>query len=176
MTNLAPKNRRVLWLLYVVAVVILLDQSLEVLSLVWPLRFPIASWRFGTLGLALGKLEFLALADALLLAAAVFLEHRGFLRVLGVVHTVVGLALLAALAVFLLDGIQLRQVVIPERRREMTIAGIRSLILGAAAGMACLIAGISLWRSQRAEPKREQAQARGDTLLVGAKRGGRTDE
>lgn len=173
MTNLVPKDRRVLWLLYIVAAVILVDQALEVLSLVWPLRFGLASWRFGALGLALGKLEFLALADALLLATAVFLEHRRFLRILGLLHALVGLVVLAALGVFLLDGIQLRGVVQPERRREMTVAGVRSLMLGLVAGIACLVAGVALWWAERGAPKREQSR---DTYLVAANRGDRVDE
>src|SRR5262249_59868918 len=106
--TLSPQGRRLLPLIYVAALVILVDQSLDLFASIWPLNPGVLQWRFGAFGLGLSRLEFLALADAMAIATAVVLEHRRFLVVLAVIHLVLGIAILAGLGLFVLDGIQIR--------------------------------------------------------------------
>ena len=166
MITLSPQGRRLLSLLYVAALVILVDQSLDLMSAVWPIRGGLATWRFGTFGLATARLEFLALADALALVTALYLGHRRLIVVLGVLHLLIGLFLAAGLGLFLLDGLQIRRAMQPERVRELEIAGLRTVMLGGMACLACLAVAVAVWRTRQVEAK--SAKPREGFLVTGA--------
>ena len=167
--NLSPQGRRLLGLLYVAALVIFLDQALDLVASVWPMRFGTATWRFGTFGLGLGRLEFLALADAMAVATAIWLEHRRVLVWLGIIHLLVGVFLAAGIGLFVLDGLQVRRLIRRERVGEFDLAALRSLLGAGAACLACLALSIGVWRTRQIEAK--AAKSREGILVTGG--GGR---
>ncbi len=163
MSTLSPQARRLLPLLYLAALLIVFDQALDILGGVWPLHPELTNWRVGTFGVALSRLEFLALADALAVATALFLDHRKLLAVLSAVHLVVGTVLVGGMALFALDVLQLRRLMRPERVRQLDIAAIRTLLLGGATALACLIFPIAVWRTRQRKAKEQKPR---DGILV----------
>ena len=165
MTDLAPQARRLIRLLYVIALVIVVDQVTELLTLTWPLRPGLASWRFGTLGLAMAKLEFLALADAAALAAGFLLGHRKVLLTLAGLHLLFALAVGTAVGLLILDTVQLRTAVRPEATPAFDMTALRTLVMSLMALLASLTVAVLLWRA-RGEPPR--AEGRDEGFLVRA--------
>jgi hypothetical protein len=166
--NLTPQGRRMLSLLYVAAAIILLDQILDVVGGVWPFHPDMVNWRVGTFGVALARLEFIALADALAVATAFYLDHRRVLAFLAVVHLLIGLVLLTGMALFALDSLQLRRTIRPERVRQLDIATLRTLALGGAASLACFALAITVWRTRQRQAK--EAKPREAILVTGSPR------
>jgi len=172
-TTLKPQERSVVSMFYVVAAVIIVDQALDWIGVILPLRTELATWRFGSFGLAIGRLGPLALADALLLSAALVLDHRRMLLFLGLLHGLIGLCLALGLGLFTLDGLELRRAVTPERKREVLVAAARTLVTGGVAFLASAIIAVGLLRSQRDTSKRERSR---DPYLVAGKAGAKADE
>jgi len=168
LTTLSPQARRLLPLLYIAAALILFDQVLDVVGGVWPIHPTLLNWRVGTFGVSLARLEFIALADALAVATALYLDHRKVLAVLGILHALVGVVLVAGMALFTLDVLQLRRVMRPERVRQLDVAAIRTLSLAGAAALACLIFPISVWRTRQKQTKEVKPR---DTIIVASARG-----
>jgi hypothetical protein len=161
--TLSQQGRRLLPLLYIAAALIFLDQAVDVVGGVWPLHPDLTNWRVGTFGVSLSRLEFIALADALAVATALYLDHRRVLVALGVVLLLVGLVLVAAMALFALDVLQLRRVMRPERVRQLDLAAVRTLAVGGAAALACLVFPIAVWRTRQQQAKEQKPR---DTIIV----------
>jgi len=170
-STLSPQARRLLPLLYLAALLIFFDQALDILGGVWPLHPDLTNWRVGTFGVVLARLEFLALADALAIATALFLDHRKVLAVLAAVHLVIGIGLVAGLALFALDVLQLRRVMKPERVRQLDLAAVRTIALGGATALACFIFPIAVWRTRQRQAKLQQQKPRDSMLVASAARG-----
>jgi hypothetical protein len=166
--TLSPQGRRLLSLLYVAAVLISLDQLIDLLGGVWPFQFGVVGWRFGAFGLGVARLEFLALADALAVATAIFLEHRRVLLFLGAVHLLLGLFLVAGLGLFMLDGLQIRRMMRPERVRQLDVAALRTLAAAGSACLACFAVSIVVWRNRQLRSKEEKPR---EGFLVSAAKG-----
>lgn len=173
MTELSPQSRRLVAVLYLFAIVIVADQVSDLFSSLWPMHFELARWRFGAFGIAIGRLEFLALADAAALAAAILLDHRRVLLALAGLHVLLALALAGGVGVFGLDTLQLRRDLLPERKREFDVATARTLFMSGLAFLTCLAVTIGVWRGRR--PKARPA-GREDGLLVTARGGSRTGD
>jgi hypothetical protein len=167
-STLSPQARRLLPLLYLAAALIFLDQALDILGGVWPPHLDLSNWRVGTFGVVLSRLEFIALADALVIAAALFLDHRKLLAVLSVLHLAIGIALVAGTALFALDVLQLRRLMRPERVRQLDLAAVRTVALAGAAALACLIFPIGVWRTRQRQAKEQKPR---ETIIVTAARG-----
>jgi len=148
LTDRTFEARRLWSLLYLAALVILLDQVSDLIGTVWPLRFELARWRVGVFGLGIAKLEFVALADAMILAAAVLLQQRKVIYALGVVHFLIGIALLGGLALFSLDTFQIRPLMQLGRTRELDIAAARTVVLTGVTVIACFLVTRAAWRSR----------------------------
>jgi hypothetical protein len=165
--NLTPQGRRLLSLLYVAAALIVLDQTLDLFSALYPFRTDLPNWRVGAFGVTLARLEYLALADALAVATAFYLEHRKVLIGLAAAHLVVGVGILAGLGLFTLDTLQIRRLMQPERVRRLDIAALRTLALGGSAALACFILTITVWKSRQRPAK----EAKREAILVSSARG-----
>jgi hypothetical protein len=112
---------------------------------------------------ALSRLEFLALADAIAVATALFLDHRKLLAVLAVVHLAIGIVLVAGMGLFALDILQLRRLMRPERVRQLDLAALRTVALAGAAALACLIFPIAVWRTRQRQAKEQKPR---ESMLV----------
>lgn len=123
--------RRLLPFLYVGAALLLTDQAFDLVAtlLAQPVELDSPEWRFGAVGLLVTRASVLLVADVLLFAGAVALDHRRFLRVLGVAHLVLAVLLLAGSAIFVLDAVQVRRAVRDETRRAFDLAAFRAFAL-----------------------------------------------
>jgi hypothetical protein len=161
--------RRLLTLLYLAAFVILLDQAADLVASVWPLRFGLAAWRVGAFGIGISRLEFFALADAMILIAAIQLGHRRVFLPLAIVHLVLGLCLMVGLGLFTLDVLEIRRVFQPERKSELNLAAVRSAVLGGVAAIGSWVVALRAWRYYRLRSRGAQSS---DRFLLGQERRG----
>lgn len=119
--------------------VVIVDQSAIVLTQILPPHPGIIGWRYGAVGLTVGRATPLLLADLLLILAACWSANRVLIRVLAVGHFLLVPLLLAVLAAFALDAIQ-----IIGGMPEPQVAATRAAAARAAA-MLALLAGFALW-------------------------------
>lgn len=134
-----------LWIaLIAIAALIIFDQIGQLAVTIFPLRFHTLQWRFGAYGQAIGFISSLLVADLILLVAATALEARGVLRGLGVLHAVLGVALLAVTLVFTLDAVQIRGMVKPELKGSVDFSAFRAAIIGV------LTTALLLWMARQA--------------------------
>src|ERR1041384_661921 len=108
-----PHRRKLLALLYLAGFLIAVDQLADVLVTVLstPVAFDSVQWRFGVFGLLATRTSVLLMAEVMVFAAAVGLDHRNLLAGLGVLNLVLAVCVLAGLVLFALDALQLRSMV-----------------------------------------------------------------
>lgn len=106
-----PSMRRLLALLYLAGAILIVDQVADLIGslLAQPVALGSAAWRFGAFGLVSSRSSVFFVADAMIFAAALGLEHRGMLRALGVLHLLFAAALAGGLVVFGLDTLEVRR-------------------------------------------------------------------
>lgn len=147
-----PDTQRLLRLLYLAGLYIIADQAVDVAAtlLAHPVSPGAVVWRFGVFGLVATRATTLLVADVMLFAAAIGLEHRRVLRVLGALHLVLAVAVAAALAVFGLDTIQIRGLVGSGAERRFDSAAVRAAVAAALGIVVLGWAGIASLRAGRA--------------------------
>ena len=148
MKSLPTDARRMFSVLYVAAVVVLLLELAELAVLTYPPRVDVASWRYGALGVLASKVAIVALADAIILGVAIFLEHRLVLRVAGALHLLAAVVLLPLIVMYALDVLVLRRAIRPQFVRAFDLNSLRAigiLFLSSLAGF------ITFWRIGRAK-------------------------
>lgn len=145
----SPAVRKLFGLLYLAGVLMLTDQVADLAAtLLASSPTPGAeSWRFGAFGLLTSRVSVFLIADVMLFAAAIGLEHRRVLRVLGVVHLLLTPVLLAGLALFALDWLQLRGRVTGAGSRPVDFAAVRAAALAGLAGALALWVGMAAFRA-----------------------------
>lgn len=126
-----PRGRSIVWVLYAVALVLLVSPLLDLVGAVWPPRLGEVSWRFGAFGLATSALASPILALALAKVAGVLLEHRALVRTVAIVDLVLLVLVAAGLAFFLLDFLQLRATLATASLRQYDTAGFKAAVNGA---------------------------------------------
>lgn len=111
MITTQPATRRLLALLYVVGLLMAADQLADLLTtlLSAPMAPSSAQWRFGVFGLLVTRAGVFLVAEVLLFTAALTLEHRTALRLLGALNLLLALAVLAGFGFFALDTLELRR-------------------------------------------------------------------
>jgi hypothetical protein len=134
-------------ILYLAAAVILLDQAAILAASIYPVAAGSVNWRFGAVGLAAGRATPFLLADLLLLGAAMFAGHRGFLRVLAVVHVLVAVGILAALGMFVLDTLEIRQLIPLAGRGQAIASAVRAALALLAVVLYCFIVAVRVFRA-----------------------------
>ena len=136
-----PRVRRLISLLYLAGLLIIADQVIEILAalLAGSPAPGAASWRFGAFGVVAGRLSVLLVADAFLFAAAIGLQHRMMLRVLGWIHLALAAVCFAALLVFGLDALEMGG------RVRGAVAGPVGVAALRAGGIVALAIGLMIW-------------------------------
>jgi len=125
-----PKGRSIVWVLYAVALVLLVSPLLDLVGAVWPPRMGEVSWRFRAFGLATSALVSPILGFAMVKIAGVLLDHRRVVRVVAVVDLVLLLLLLPGLAFFALDFLQLRATLATASLGQYDTAGVKAVVNG----------------------------------------------
>jgi hypothetical protein len=138
---------------YAAAGLLLLDLGAELAATLYPFSVGDVDWRFGAFGLVIGRTTTTVLADALIFLAAIGSGHRTFLKVWGAVHLVVAVAVLATLAMFSLDVLELRRRVRPDAAGTLMLSSVRAGVVAAVASIYCLWAGIAVLRTQGARAR-----------------------
>jgi len=134
-------------ILYLAAFVILLDQSAILAASIYPIAAESVNWRFGAVGLLAGRATPFLLADLLFLAGAILGGNRGFLRFLAVAHVLVAVMLLAALGMFVLDTLEVRQLIPLDARKQALASATRAAIALVAVAIYCLVIAVRVIRS-----------------------------
>lgn len=130
--------------LLLMAVVILLDQATILLTSVYPANTGTVSWRFGVVGLTIGRVTPVLFGDALILAAALLAGWVGLLRALGVLHILAAVVLLGGVGFFALDAVEIRAQMALAQRTGLALGAARTILVGAVAGLLCLWLGVRL--------------------------------
>ena len=146
MTMTHRETRRLLALLYVVGLLMAADQAADLLTTILSAP-PIpnsAQWRFGVFGMVATRASVFLVAEVLLFTAALALEHRTTLRLLGALNLVLAVAVLVGLGFFALDTLELRRGVAADRGALYVAAAIRAGVV------AFLGAGLLVWSGWRA--------------------------
>jgi hypothetical protein len=155
--------RRAVSLLYLAGVIVILEQLAEILALIYPFHTAVASWRFGLLGITVSRTGSLALADVMILGAAILLEHRAFLRFAGIMHLLGAIVLLPAMGVYTLDTLVLRRALKPEYVRGFDLTAVRTMLtcsIGFVAGV------LIFWSTWRLKPVRTEKDPSRDVLIA----------
>jgi hypothetical protein len=146
-----------LFLLYPLGLLIFADQVTDVLALLMAqpaVETGSAQWRFITFGLVTSRITALVLADVMILGAAVLLQHRIMLRVMGFLHLLVAITLAVTLVLFLLDALELRSLMRFDDRQRLVAAASRTFVVTSLAILACAAAGILALRATRSSRHR----------------------
>jgi hypothetical protein len=140
--------RPLVGLLYLGAFIILASQALDLFLAARATAGDPGSpeWRFAFLGLVSGKVGWLIVADTLVLAALVRLEHRTGLKAAGLVHLGITPVVGVALLVLAHDTLELRSSV---SDRSVDFAALRTGFPLAATGLLVFVVGILAVRSAR---------------------------
>jgi len=165
---LALRSTEQRWLaaaLTVAGFTIILDQVSILASGVLPLNTGMVQWRFGAVGLAIGRATPLLIADALLLAGVALAPNRWWSRALGAIHLLVAGLLLGALAVFVLDAAEMRRLVALERQQALLVSAVRVIGVGGLAAMLTAWLGVRLFRLPARPPGRRTSE---EVLMVGS--------
>jgi len=100
--------RRVAAPAYLLAAILVMFTALDLVQSVWPFRAGDVQWRVLSVGLTSRMLIPPLLALVVAYAAALLAEHRKVLRTLAVLDGLLAVALLAGLAFYALDALELR--------------------------------------------------------------------
>lgn len=162
-------NRRpVLLAVYPVAAMIALVPAIEVGAGSWPFQPGELSWRFGVGGLVLKTLVTPLLGILLAMLAGVALEHRRTVRTLATLCLLIAVGGVVVAAMFSMDFLQLRAMVDPRMRSQMTTAAGTALLMAALIIPSAAALGLAGWRATRREKTVVGARksARADSVLV----------
>jgi hypothetical protein len=144
-----PHRRKLLALLYLAGFLIAVDQLADVLVTVLstPVAFDSVQWRFGVFGLLATRTSVLLMAEVMVFAAAVGLDHRNLLAGLGVLNLVLAVCVLAGLVLFALDALQLRSMVRAGSALRYDSATLRAAGVALFAGILLAWSGIASLRA-----------------------------
>lgn len=150
-------NRAFLPWIYPLAALLVVVPLLDVAARTWPAAPRDLEWRFGAMGIAFNTLVTPLLGAGIAMLVAALADHRRLLRFLAVVATCAGIALMAALSIFILDALQLRPTVPVDAREDYDAAAIEAFIAGALCVPVVLILGTGGWAATRSRrpPGRE---------------------
>ncbi len=149
--------------LYLAGFIVLLDQAAILAASVYPIAAGSVNWRFGAVGLAAGRATPFLLADLLVLAAAMLAGHRTLLRVLALLHLLLGVLLLGALGMFILDTVEIRQLIPLDARRQAIVSASRAAIALVAVAIYCLVVAV---RVIRATPPRAAVRSADRRIVI----------
>ncbi len=124
------RGRSIVWVLYAVALALLVSPLVDLIGAVWPARMSEVSWRFGAFGLTTSALVSPILGFAFLKIGGVLLEHRGVVRTVAIIDLLLLVLLLVGLAFFALDFLQLRATLAASSLGQYDMAGFKAAVNG----------------------------------------------
>ena len=143
---------------YFVAALLVILPVLDFLTNVWPLQPGQAVWRYGSAGLLSGFVLTPLLGVLVALALAAASEHARALGVLAVLSIVVAVGFVLVAGVFVLDALQVRASVPPQRRPQFEIGIWRAVVKYLVVSIALVWLGIGARRAARhARHRRREA-------------------
>jgi hypothetical protein len=153
--------RKLLALRYLAGALVIADQLADlVASLLAKGPSPtLASWRFGTFGLLISRSSVFLIADVMFFTAAIVLGHRRVIRVLGAIHLLGAVLLLAGLVEFGLDWAEVRFQVPEAGLRNFQYSTLRAAALGLVAAAISLWTGIVALTATRLHGRHKQGDA-----------------
>jgi hypothetical protein len=114
--------------LYLIAVFLIVVPVTDFLGQIAPLQLGNVEWRFASVGLMSGFLLTPLLGIVLAIAVAAARKHVTVQRLIAIANGIFAIALLAALALFVLDTLQLGSVVSDEQSDAFGSAATRALV------------------------------------------------
>ena len=135
-------------LLFLAGVILLLSQLLDIwgTAVAAPIEAGSPEWRLRMLGLVVARIPMMIVADALLFAAMIWLDHRAAVHSMGWIHLALTPVLGAALLVLVRDALGLRKAV---PGHAIDVAAVRFGITLALSTILALLAGWSAVRNSR---------------------------
>ena len=106
-------------------------------------------WRFGAVGLLFGNLGTVILGLSLAGAIAVVTENRTLLRAVGAFSLVLALVLVALLALFALDAVQIRRLVAVPAKRQVLLSSLGAMFSATFGAVALVIGGRGALKASR---------------------------
>jgi hypothetical protein len=161
--------RRVRVPVYLVAALVTVITLAEITVAIWPFQFGNVSWRISVTGVSAGAVGMLLLVWVASLAVAIAERERGVIWLVFVLSAFVAVFAAGGVAIFALDGLQVRGQVKPEMLDRYNLGfawGGLKVILD---GLAALGVAISAFRTGRLIGGQERTD-RGAALLVKSSR------
>lgn len=115
------------WLIrgiYLFGIALILHAVIDLSTTVWPVRITEMAWRYGFLGLGAGYLQTPMLGLLLIAATALWQGDLGLARGVGTALMVSAVVLLLAVALFVLDVVQVRQLQVAEAQTGVLYGGL----------------------------------------------------
>lgn len=107
---------------YLLGLLLIVIPLFDAGAAVWPPHFADERWRYGAVG-ALSNLTLVPLLGFfVVLAIAVFMDHRRIRRTVGIICGIFALILAAAAVLFILDYFQTRTIIRPQFQNAMGVA------------------------------------------------------
>jgi len=152
-----------------VAALVTVISIAEISVAIWPFHFGTPNWRISVAGVSSGAVGFLLLVWVASLAVAIVQRERGVIWLVFVLSAFVAVFAAGGVAIFALDGLQMKGQVKPEMMDRYNLGftwGAIKIILD---GIAALGVAISAFRTGRLIGGQERTD-RGASLLVKSSR------
>lgn len=145
---------------YVTAAILILFPIIDTGTALLPARTGELAWRFGALGLVSQALMTPLLGGLIALVTAAVFGHRRALRVVQILGWIVVALSIGAIAMFLLDAVQMRSTVRPELKgavdKASAVAMVKYLVTAGVAATLALASQKSLKRTRKASAESEE--------------------
>ena len=162
----SAKSRALAKVVYLVGIVLILNPLTDAIISAGTPQWGNVQWRFGAAGFLMNALLLpIVGATAILVVAHVQGSFR-VQRAVAVVSGVAGIALVLTLVLFLLDALQLREIVQPRILRRFDATMIRMLITDLLLAAALFALARTGWRISRTSRHLRSAAATADLLVV----------
>ncbi len=135
--------------LYPLGPVMAIASAIDPIVRVYPFHFGNVGWRFGAVGLLSESVVGVLFSVVCTTGVAALLNDRRAARVLSALTALFGLGLLAVLALFVLDSLQVRAGVRPDVKSALDASVIKAALTIAVNVPIALAIGIAGWRSTR---------------------------
>lgn len=154
---------------YCVGSLLILISAFDFLSTIWPFAPGDVSWRYGAAGFLAGYTLTPLLGGFLLASVAALAGHQGALRLIGLLHLLAAILVLAVIGAFGLDALQIQRQTQPDARGFTNANSARAVIKLGLTLVAVAWVGIAGLRQARR--LRGATTSRPSELVVGGQPG-----
>src|SRR5215211_8301386 len=134
---------------YVILTVAIIAYVSDFVVAVIPLRLSVAQWRFGAVGTVSNSAVAPLLMALLAYVVAVASGDRTLLRVIAVLTTFLGVFLLAAIASFALDALEMRSRLTPGQDRRFLVVSAQVVVKLLLEALGSVVLARGAWRAAR---------------------------